>query len=141
MPLLKRSDLLAKEKVKITKVELGEDKYVFVRQMSGRERDHFEQSLIKTTKNAKGQTETIEQSLEDFRAKLAVAVLCDEEGNMLLGPHDIATLSQNMSAVSLDRIVTEAQRINSITEEDKEELIKNSVVGQADSSTSSSASV
>jgi len=138
MGLFNRKQLLEKEKVQIVKVELGEDNYVYVRQMSGRERDHFEQSLIKAVKNAKGQVETIEQSLEDFRAKLAVATLCDETGNMLLLPGDIALLSQNMSAVSLDKIVTEAQKINHLTEADKEYLTKNSDAGQAGNSSSDS---
>jgi hypothetical protein len=133
MGLLNRKDLLQKEKVQIVKVDLGEDNFVFVRQMSGRERDRWETSLLKEGPGGKYQ-----QALDDFRAKLAVATLCDEEGNLLLQHTDIGTLSQNMSAASLDKIVTEAQRINRVSEQDKEALVKNSVVGQADNSGSDS---
>lgn len=137
--VLDRNALLAKEQVQIRKVDLGNDNFVFVRQMSGRERDHFEQSLIKQVKNNKGQVESFEQNLEDFRAKLVAATVCSEDGDILLQPSDIPTLSKNMSATTLDKIVKEAQELNKISEADKEELTKNSEVGQADNSSSDSA--
>jgi hypothetical protein len=133
MGLLNRDDLLKKEKVKIVKVELDDDNFVFVRQMSGRERDRWEASMLREGPGGKYQ-----QALDDFRAKLAAATLCDEEGNLLLRPGDIGTLSQNMSAASLDRIVTKAQEINRVSEQDKEALVKNSGVGLADNSGSDS---
>lgn len=135
---LDRKTLLEKEKVQIKKVELGSDNCIYVRQMSGRERDNFEQSLIKQVKNNKGVVESFEQNLADFRAKLVVATACDEEGNITFLPDDVSTLSKNMSAVTLDKIVKEAQELNKISEEDKDALTKNSEVGQADSSSSAS---
>jgi hypothetical protein len=135
---LNRNQLLAKEKVKIERVNLADGEFIFVRQMSGRTRDHFEQSLLKQVKNAKGQIETFEQTLEDFRAKLVVATACNEEGEPLLLPEDVATLSKNMSAVTLDKIVAKAQEINKITEEDKEAMVKNSEAVQDGNSTSDS---
>ena len=80
MALLDRKALLAKEKLEVTKVDLGDGNYVFVRQMTGRERDRFEQSLIKENKNAEG---GYEKTLEDFRAKLAVCTVSDEDGNLI----------------------------------------------------------
>lgn len=127
MEFLDRKKLLEKEKVKIEKVELGEEGYLFVRQMSGRQRDHFEQSLLKQVKNAKGQIESFEQTLDDFRAKLVVATACNEVGDALFLPDDVGTLSKNMSAVTLDKIVAKAQELNKISEEDKEIMVKNSV--------------
>jgi hypothetical protein len=135
---LDRAKLLQKEEIKILKVDLPSGDFVYVRQMSGRERDQFEQSLLKSVKNAKGET-TFEQSLDDFRAKLAVASLCDEQGNYLLVARDIPMLSQNMTATSLDKIVTESQKLNSISETDKENLVKNSVADQVGNSNSVSA--
>jgi len=135
---LNRNQLLAKEKVKIERVNLADGEFIFVRQMSGRTRDHFEQSLLKQVKNAKGQIETFEQTLEDFRAKLVVATACNEEGEPLLLPEDVATLSKNMSAVTLDKIVAKVQEINKITEEDKEAMVKNSEAVQDGNSTSDS---
>ena len=80
----------------------------------------------------------MEQNLEDFRAKLVVATVCDEKGILLLQPADAPILSQNMTARSLEVIVEAAQKLNKITEEDKENLKKNSEAAQSGSSTSDS---
>ena len=136
--LLDRSKLLAKETLEIEKVELGEGDIVYVRQMTGRERDQFEASLLKKKTNAKGES-TYEQNTEDFRAKLAVLTLCDEKGNSLLQPGDYSVLSQNMSAKRLEKIIIAAQKLNAITEVDKENLTKNSEADQDDNSSSGSA--
>ena len=135
MPLLDKKMLLMKEALKTQKVDLGNDEFVYVRQMTGRERDKFEQSLIKETSDKKG----YERSTEDFRAKLAVLVLCDENGVNLLNPNDYGTLSQNMSAARLSKIADVAQELNKMTEEDKEALIKNSDADLVGSSSSVSA--
>lgn len=123
--LLKREDLLKKQKLKVEKVDLGNDEYVFVREMTGRERDRFEQSLVGEVKDNEGNVIFYERKLEDFRAKLAVNTLCDENGNNLLEPGDYKTLSQNMGAARLDKIVTAAQKLNKIADEDREALVKN----------------
>jgi len=132
--LLDRKKLLAKEECKIERVELENGDHVFVRQMSGRDRDRWESSILK--KVTKDNVVTMEQNLEDFRAKLAVATVCDEAGNLLLLPEDVPILSQNMTARSLETIVTAAQKLNKITEEDKENLTKNSEADPAGNSTS-----
>jgi len=133
--LLSRDDLLRKQKLEIVRVDLGDNEYVYVRQMTGRERDRFEQSLLKEVVGRDGSI-SYDRSLEDFRAKLAVNTICDEQGNNLLQPNDYALLSQNMSAARLERIVNAAQKLNSISEEDREALVKNSESAQKDASTS-----
>ena len=137
MKVLTREDLLKKEILRKEKVDLGKDEYVFVRQMTGRERDRFEQSLVKEVMDDKGQSE-FKRSLDDFRAKLAVQTVCDEDGNNLLRPEDVSTLSQNMSAARLELIVNKAQELNRISEEDKKNLTKNSEAVQSANSTSDS---
>ena len=134
--LLNREALLKKEELEVVKVELSKDEFVFVKQMTGRERDNFEQSLLKKTKDAKGQIVGFEQATEDFRAKLAVVTICDEKGVLLLKHEDYPLLSQMMSATRLEKIVNVAQKLNAISEEDKEALVKNSEAGQPGSSTS-----
>lgn len=134
MKILNRESLLKKENLKKEKVNLGKDEYVFVRQMTGRERDRFEQSLLKEVIDNKGQSE-FKRSLDDFRAKLAVHTVCDEKGNNLLRPEDVSILSQNMSAARLELIVNKAQELNKISEEDRENLIKNSEAAQSGNST------
>jgi hypothetical protein len=138
MEALDRKKLLEKEKLEIIKVDLGKDEFVYVRQMTGRERDVFEQSLLKKNKDSKGNTIGYEQATEDFRAKLAVVTVCDEEGKPILQPGDYAILSQNMSAKRLEMIINVAQKLNAISEEDKEGLVKN--LGAVQDGNSSSAS-
>ena len=135
MGMLDKKALLTKEVLETVKVDLGKGDFVYVRQMTGRERDKFEQTLIKENKNAEG---GFEKALDDFRAKLAVCTVCDEKGNLLLTPADASTLSQCMSAARLEKIVNKAQELNKITEEDKENLTKNSSGDQVASSPSDS---
>jgi ABC-type ATPase involved in cell division len=133
---LDRAKLLEKEVLQIVKVDFDNGDYVYVRQMTGHERDVFEQSLLKKNRDNKGTVISYEQATEDFRAKLAVVTVCDENGGMIFQPRDYVTLSMNMSAKRLETIVNKAQELNKISEEDKEELVKNLEVGQADNSTS-----
>lgn len=139
METLNRSALLQKEELEKVKVDLGKDEFVYVRQMTGRERDNFEQSLIKEKKDTKGNVVSYDRALGDFRAKLAVVTVCDEEGKALFLPDDYSLLSQNMSARRLEIIVNAAQKLNAISEEDKEALVKNSSAEQEDNSNSDSA--
>jgi hypothetical protein len=138
MAQLTKQDLLKKELLEVKKVDLGRGEFIYVRQMTAYERDKFEQSLRKEVKNAKGET-TFELSLENFRAKLAVCTVSDEKGDLLLGPDDYIALSKSMSASRMEKIINEAQKLNAISEEDKEGLLKNLEAGQAGSSSSASA--
>jgi len=137
MGMLGRDKLLEKEELQIEKVNLDKGDFVYVRQMTGRERDRFEQSLMIESRNKEGQLEYT-RNLSDFRAKLAATTLCDETGVNLLEQKDIPTLSQAMSAARLDKITTEAQKLNKITNEDRDNLIKNSEGGQTADSDSDS---
>ena len=136
--LLDRAALLTKEELKVEKVEFENGDFVYVRQMTGRERDTFEQSLLKKNRDSKGTVISYEQSTEDFRAKLAVVTVCDENGKLVFNPLDYGILSINMSAKRLEKIVNEAQKLNAISEEEKEALVKNLEVGPADNSSSDS---
>ena len=138
MGLLTKQELLKKELLEVKKVDLGKGEFVFVRQMTAYERDKFEQSLRKEVKNSKGET-NFELSLENFRAKLAVCTVSDEQGNLIFTYDDYSTLSKNMSASRMEKIVNVAQKFNAITEEDKETLLKNSEAGEPGSSSSVSA--
>lgn len=126
MGLLNRKDLLKKEVLQVEKVDLGNDEFVCVKQMTGRERDQFERSLTREKRGKDGKIKDYEQNLEDFRAKLAVRTVCDEEGNLILHPEDYPVLSMSMSAAKLEKIINKAQELNKISEEDKEALTKNS---------------
>jgi hypothetical protein len=140
MGLLNKAKLLEKQKLEIERVDLGDDEFVYVTQMTGRARDRFERSLMRETKDMKGKVTGYEQNLEDFRAKLAAATVCDENGTLLLEPKDAVLLSSNMSAARLEKIIIAAQKLNAITEEDKEALVKNSEAAPDGSSNSGSVS-
>jgi len=139
MGLLDRKKLLEKEKIEIEKVELADGDFVFVCQMTGRGRDQFERSLFEVVDQQGGGVE-VKHKRADFRAKLAVNTICDEKGILLLRASDWDSLSQNITAKSLEKIINVAQKLNAITEEDKEELVKNSEGVQDDASSSDSAS-
>lgn len=133
-----REQLLRKEKLETRRVDLGEEGHVFVRQMTGRERDRFEQSLMRSEQMPDGTTKLV-QSLEDFRAKLAVNTVCDEQGNNLFEPEDYEMLSRNMSAARLELIINAAQEMNRISQKDRENLVKNSETAPNDDFISGSA--
>jgi hypothetical protein len=141
MSLLSREQLLTKQTPTIKKIELlTPDEFVYVRQMSGRERDIFERSLLIEVEDKQGNI-TYKRVLEDFRAKLATHTVCDENGVLLLKSSDASTLSESMLAACLEKIVDAAQELNRITEKDKEALIKNSVASQTAGNTSESPAV
>jgi len=138
MILLTREALLQKDDLKVEKVELSKG-YVFVREMTGHEKDVWEQSMLKQKPSGnKNKGVEYETTLEDFRAKLAVVTVCDAEGNLLFKPEDAKVLNKMMSATNMERIVTAAQKLNAISEQEKEEILKNSEADQTDSSNSNS---
>ncbi len=136
--VLNKEALLSKQILEIVEVDLENGECVYVRQMTGHERDVYEQSLIHRFKDKQGKHD-YEMRMEDFRARLVAATVCDAEGKLILEPRDYRQLSNNMSAERLERIVNEAQRLNGITEEDKEELVKNSDADLVGNSSSGSA--
>lgn len=138
MILLTREALLQRDDLRVEKVELSKG-YVFVREMTGHEKDVWEQSMLKQKPSGnKNKGVEYETTLEDFRAKLAVVTVCDADGNLLFKPEDAKVLNKMMSATNMERIVTAAQKLNAISEQEKEELLKNSEADQTDSSNSNS---
>jgi hypothetical protein len=85
---------------------------VFVRMMTAGQRDAFE-------------AEQTTNPHRDLRARLAVATVCDEAGELLFTAEDVPTLTKK-SARALDRIFAAAARHNGITQADVDELRKNS---------------
>lgn len=114
--MLNKKDILtANDIVKeiVNVPEWGGD--VYVRGMTGRQRDQFEASIIQTRGNDRS------LNMDNIRAKLASMTICDEEGKRIFTDADIAELS-NKSAVALQRIFTVAQRLSGIGEQDVDEL-------------------
>jgi hypothetical protein len=140
MGMLTGKELLTPQKLNQVKVDLGNDDFVYVREMTGHERDAFEQSLSKEFIDAQGKTE-YKRDVSDFRAKLVVGSLCDENGKNLLELKDYLTLSKSIGIRRLEKIVKASQELNKISEEDKDNLVKNSKADPDDASSSGSADV
>ena len=105
-----KADDLKKELVSVP--EWGGD--VYVRGMSGVDRDRFEILLLQTSKDKKFTT-------ENFRAKLASMSICDERGKLLFTEKDVLELA-NKSASALQRIFVVAQRLSGMGQTNIEEL-------------------
>lgn len=122
--LLSREKLLKKGKLTVEKVDLERGEFVYVTEMTGKQKETWERSLINESALMQGKGKA-NVSLDDFKAKLAVMTICDEKGTLLLESKDAHTLNENIKASWLEKIVETAQRLNKISEEDKEELVKN----------------
>lgn len=105
---------IQKELVKVP--EWGGD--VYVKMMTGKERDTFESSLFET----KGDDR--KQNLVNMRARLAAMTIVDDNGTRLFSDDDVNALGKK-SARALDRIFKVAQKLNGIGADAVEELTKN----------------
>jgi hypothetical protein len=116
MAILKRDDILQAVDLPLELVhvpEWGGD--VYVRGMSGAERDEFETSIVEM--HGKKQV----MKTENFRSKMAVHTIVDENGKRLFTEKDILTLCKK-SGAALQRVFIVAQRLSGMSEEDVEEL-------------------
>ncbi len=110
---LTRESFFAVQAPKVHRIEIpGLGGHVWLKPMSAGERDRFE---IDHEANKK----------HNFRARLAAASVCDEDGNLLFGPADIPALSA-LPATDFDPIIETAVKINGLTKDDIDELEKNS---------------
>lgn len=89
---------------------------VYVRSLSGSDRDSWEGSLLVRKGNGKRVV-----SYEDIRAKLVAKTACDEQGNLLFSFSDVTALGKKNSA-ALSRVFDVARRLSGLTEEDVKEL-------------------
>jgi len=103
------SDDLPRERVDVP--EWGGE--VFVRTLTGTERDEFEQSM-------QGKKDKI--NLDNVRARFAVLTICDEQGTRIFNAADAAKLGSK-SAAALDRVFAVAQRLNGFSNEDEQKIL------------------
>ncbi len=119
------ADDLPREKVPTP--EWGKGAFVFVRTLTGTERDAFEQDIIET----KG--EDVVRNMANLRAKLCVRCMVDDAGGRIFDDADVEALGRK-SAAPIDRVFTVAQRLNGLSKKDTAELAKNSEAGAGDGS-------
>jgi hypothetical protein len=111
MPL-SRDQILGAEDLKREEVAVPEwGGSVFVRTMTGSERDRFEAAFVRDK--------------SDTRARLAAATICDEGGRLLFAPGDIEALGRK-SAAALERVFAVAMRLSRVGKDDVDELEGNS---------------
>lgn len=126
---LTRDQILTAQDISREEVHVPEwwDGTVLVQGLNGEERDALEGSMIK------GKGKNAEVNLANLRAKLVARSIVDEDGNRLFSDHDIPALAKK-SAAALDRVYTVAQRLSRITQEDVDELTKNSETAPSEGS-------
>lgn len=118
MPLLTRETILAADDLGrelVNVPEWGGD--VYVRGLTGKERDQFEASMI----DQRGKSQTV--NLQNIRAKLAGLSICDETGKRIFTDADLAALA-GKSALALNRVFEVSRRLSGLGDDDVKELAK-----------------
>ena len=119
-----RDEILSVDDLKREPIEIPEwpalAGKLFIRSMTGAERDAFESSLT----NGDGKS----RQLGNIRARLATLTLCDEAGQRIFDDKDAAALGKK-SAAPLNRVFEASQRLNLLSNQDVEDLEKNSASG------------
>jgi hypothetical protein len=125
---LDRKSITEHQDLKIEKVDVPEwDGYVYVRTLSGVERDAFEAMVVERRGN------NYQVNMRNMRAKLACLVIVDESGERIFSDADAEILGKK-SASALQRIFNVASRLSGISNEDVEELAKNLKRAQSEGS-------
>lgn len=97
---------------------------VFVRTLTGAERDDWEASIVQQ----RGKATTYD--LRNIRARLVCKCIVDESGKRVFSDHEAEALGEK-SAAALDLLFTVAQRLNALTNADVEDLGKASGIVQS----------
>jgi hypothetical protein len=126
--VLTADEILNADDLPIERVEVKEwGGDVFVRTMTGLERDKWEESVMRfKPRRVNGKNiQEAEFVMANAKAKMLAKVLSDDNGNSLFSTDDVDRLGKK-SAAALDRCFQVAQRLNHLTDDDMEELVKNS---------------
>ena len=128
MALLTKQEILDIQDIEIEQVDVVEwGGHVFVKGMSGIERDTFEASIVQQ----RGKDARV--NMVNIRAKLAAQTICDEEGVKMFTEKDVHALGKK-SASALQRVFDVAQRLSGITGDDIEELAEEMEANPSDGS-------
>ena len=95
---------------------------VYVRSMTSASRDNYEKAVYYAGVNG--------DQLDNRRANMAIASVCDEKGELLFSPNDIEWLGTK-SGAAMDRIYSKANELAGISEEDIAEMEKHLKAGQS----------
>lgn len=131
---LKRREILAAKDFRLEPVDVPEwGGRVYVRTMTGEERDAFEDKVLEIRDPKTG----IPKSIKGLKTLLVSLTACDKEGKRLFaGDGDAKKLAQK-SGAAIERIFEVAQRLSHITDEAIQELASDLADGPRESSGSS----
>ena len=94
---------------------------LYVRPMTGKERDSYELALSVEDENG-----VLKRDLNNMRAKLLVRVLCsDKEGKTRIFTDSDAEELGDKSAAILDRVISTAKSLSGISDKDEAAIVKN----------------
>lgn len=120
MAVLGRNQILAAPDIKTERVEVPEwGGEVLVRGLNGAERDAFEASIVEQ------RGKKTEFNLRNVRARFVALCCVDEAGQRLFAEGDVQALGRK-SARALSRVWDKARELSGLTDDDVEELTKNS---------------
>lgn len=115
MPTLTKDQILAADDMGLLEVPVPEwGGNVYIRVMSVSERDAYEREWL-------GKRET---GVENFRTKFLQKVLCDEKGDLIFTPDEVAVLGKKSARV-MAGLWEKAMRHNALMAEDVQDLAKN----------------
>jgi len=120
MAFLNRDMLLQERKLAVERVDLDNGDFVYVREMTGAQREAYEFSLFREERGKSGSIELVPQR-ENWRAKLLVQTLCDENGNLILSPDDAGKLNRCLGAAMLNKLADIASRLNGLSEMEEQQ--------------------
>jgi hypothetical protein len=103
--------------VKVPVPEWGPGAVVYVKSMTGAERDAFESQVVE----GRGPDRTV--NVQNIRARLCARCIVNAGGTPLFTDADVEALGAK-SAKVLDRIFEQAQKLNGLRKEDVDELGK-----------------
>lgn len=119
--LTSRSDLLSLTKRRYKTVEISELGLTFrIQSLTEREKSEYETALLTKT----GRSVSRER-LTDAARRLMVLCLVDDNGDRLLEPADVGSLSQ-LDAIVATKIYDECQSHCGFGDDDIEQIVKNS---------------
>ena len=102
---------------------------VLIKGLTAAQRDQFEADSLK----GKGKNKDV--NLLNIRARFVSLCIVDEEGNQLFSERDVHALGQK-SGKAIDRIWDKATDLSGISDDDVDELTKNSESDQSEGSSS-----
>lgn len=117
--ILGRNDILQTNDQEIELVAVpGWGGSVYVRSLTGTERDRLEASMVQ---HMVGKKQSRQVNLNNLRAKLCAMACCDEAGNPIFTEADVIALGKK-NAANLQAVFEVAQKLSGLTDEAVDEL-------------------